>query len=80
MIASSHYDHLLCSDPFLKYCHNNYKHLNKQKPQRNKSFNKTVVLQGDEPMHALTKVNAEQPSDNKAASLHLMTVCILQRL
>lgn len=29
--ASSHYEHLLCADPFLKHCHNNYKHLSKQK-------------------------------------------------
>ncbi len=38
IIASSHYDHLLCSDPFLKHCHNNCKHLNKQKPPRNESL------------------------------------------
>lgn len=73
IIASSHYDHLLCSNAFLKHCHNNYKHLNKQKPPRNESLcvmriNKRVVPQGDEPMHTLTKVDVEQPSDNKAAS------------
>lgn len=49
-----HYNHLLCSDLSLKHCHNNCKHLNKQKLLRNESqrvtrTNKGVVPQGDEP-------------------------------
>ncbi len=72
IIASSHYDHLLCSDAFLKHCQNNYKHLNKSLRETRvcalMRINKWVVPQGDEPMHTLTKVDMEQPSDNRAAS------------
>lgn len=64
--ASSHYEHLLCADPFLKHCHNNYKHLSKQKSwweswetMRNASQGISRMekqpYHSEMPMYALTK-------------------------